>query len=436
MRAFTRQLFLFTAIQGCIGAVLLQAGPVDPNSYMAATIDHNIRLDSTASPRLILVGGSSCAFGIDSKTLEQQVGLPTVNMGLHARLGRDFMLNEVQDRVRPGDVVVVSLEYELLWGDNASGTLLLELLEQRPESIAYVPWHYYPLILDEGLQYISGLVRRSVNKMMSEIITTPPPYTRDSFNAWGDVVGHSTLPATYKPPDEPLGGKLIQPDQVIAAVARLNRFQEQCRHRGAKVVYFYPQVVAQEFSQDSETLRSINECLRETLIIPILNKPDEMRYPAEWFFDTNYHLTPEGIQRRTELVSSRLIRWLKDEKHIAAPAALTATRTLSPTLMPNSSRESSVITDSMIAPPEIFTLTWHITVPRLISVTSPSSRFRAPILMVVLRSCAISSSKNQIHCIWLPSGSPSAGWMGGAHGGGSAGPFLFGRGSDNMVFIN
>src|SRR5262249_16833984 len=60
-----------------------------------------------------------------------------------------------------------------------------------------------------------------------------------------------------------------------------------------------------------------------------------------------------------------------------------ATRTLSPFLMPSSSSESSVMTDSIMAPPAIFTLTWHMTVPRLTSVTSPSRRLRAPIFMAL-----------------------------------------------------
>lgn len=313
MYDFLRCLLLFATIQGCIGAVLLRSGPVDSNAYLAATIDHHARLDSTDSPRLILVGGSNWAFGIDSKTLEQQVGLPTVNMGLQAGLGRDFMLDEVLGRVRPNDIVVICFEYESLWGNYVNVAVLLQLLEHRPESISYVPWNYYPRILDEGLQYTSSVVRRSAHKMMGIDDAAPPPYRRDLFNAWGDMTGHWTLQSTYRPPDEPLAGKRIQPTQVTTPTERLNRFHEQCLHRGAKVVLFFSQVVAEEMPEDSETLRSINECLRELLTIPILNQPEEMRYPAELFFDTNYHLTPEGIRRRTELVSRRLIRWLNDD---------------------------------------------------------------------------------------------------------------------------
>jgi len=43
-----------------------------------------------------------------------------------------------------------------------------------------------------------------------------------------------------------------------------------------------------------------------------------------------------------------------------------------------------VITDSICAPPAIRPFTWHMPVPRLISVTSPSSRFRAPIFIAHL----------------------------------------------------
>src|SRR5262249_40316966 len=69
--------------------------------------------------------------------------------------------------------------------------------------------------------------------------------------------------------------------------------------------------------------------------------------------------------------------------------AFTATRTLSPFLIPSSSSESSVMTDSIMAPPATFTLTWHMTVPRLTSVTSPSRRLRAPIFMALSLKGAI-----------------------------------------------
>ncbi|HPG73671.1 MAG TPA: hypothetical protein PLM49_05215, partial [Bacteroidales bacterium] len=64
---------------------------------MAAIIDKHKRIDSIKSPKIIFAGGSNLPFGIDSKMIQDSLHTPVVNLGLHAGLGLDFMLNELQN---------------------------------------------------------------------------------------------------------------------------------------------------------------------------------------------------------------------------------------------------------------------------------------------------------------------------------------------------
>jgi len=323
MRAFLKRLLLFAAIQACVGAALLLNGPQRADDYMAATIDKNNRLDQTGPPRLILVGGSNLAFGIDSQTLERRTGLTTVNMGLHANLGRDFVLNETEGSVRPGDVVVVVMEYELLSG-GASGQYVLDVIQHRPASLAYVPLSSYKEVLDEGLMYILRLVQRSVRRM-ARLSGAQPPYSRDSFNTCGDVVAHRAMASRYHPSEGPAAGlDLITRGGVGKAVVRLNSFHDRCRERGARVVWSYPPIDTVRLERNRTSISLIERVMRESLNMPILNEPAEVTYPVDLFFDTGYHLTEEGIRRRTELVGTRLVNWMRQEQGRAARRGIPA----------------------------------------------------------------------------------------------------------------
>ncbi|HVD61344.1 MAG TPA: hypothetical protein VNC11_10775, partial [Gemmatimonadaceae bacterium] len=65
------------------------------NNYLAAVLEKDRLIRNTPSPKVILVGGSNLAFGIDSKLMQDSLGLRVVNMGLYAKLGLRYMLAQV-----------------------------------------------------------------------------------------------------------------------------------------------------------------------------------------------------------------------------------------------------------------------------------------------------------------------------------------------------
>ncbi len=64
----------------------------NPDDYLAILIDKHKIAEKINTPKIILVGGSNLAFGIDTKVLGEYLGIPVANMGLRAELGVDFML--------------------------------------------------------------------------------------------------------------------------------------------------------------------------------------------------------------------------------------------------------------------------------------------------------------------------------------------------------
>ena len=138
MKRFARELVAFAAIQVAIGAVVFPFARTDDTHYLAATRDKHELLKTAPSPRIIFVGGSSVAMGLDCSVIKGRLaGYNPVNMGLHLTLGLEFMLAEIEADLRPGDVVVLSLEYNALLADQGN-YILLQVAELRPASLAYV----------------------------------------------------------------------------------------------------------------------------------------------------------------------------------------------------------------------------------------------------------------------------------------------------------
>ena len=70
-----------------VSCLLLFVIPIkDSQNYLMANRDKLHVLSATISPKVVLVGGSNLAFGIDSELISKSLGMPVVNMGLHAGL--------------------------------------------------------------------------------------------------------------------------------------------------------------------------------------------------------------------------------------------------------------------------------------------------------------------------------------------------------------
>src|SRR5436190_1178003 len=73
--------------------------PVAEN-YFAAADDKERILATNPSPRLIIIGGSSAAFGVDSELVGRRCGRMGVNMGVQVAFGLSFMLSQIESHVQ------------------------------------------------------------------------------------------------------------------------------------------------------------------------------------------------------------------------------------------------------------------------------------------------------------------------------------------------
>ncbi|MGE0495448.1 MAG: hypothetical protein AB7S38_39950 [Vulcanimicrobiota bacterium] len=308
MARFVKEVTLFLLLQlPLAGWVAYQYTP-NEFAYFASVIDKTARLESLPSPKVVLVGGSNVAYGFDSQLLESGLGRPVVNMGIHAPFGLDYMLAEVESSLKPGDLVVVCPEYELLASDLKPETLVW-ILELRPHNLAYVPPRQWPGLLDGGLPYLGSVLRgfgRSPDqrKLRAQAL---PVMVRSALDERGDVVGHRE----WTPPDarEHLArirsGDLFKEGydthRLEQAVKTLKDFEHRYQARGARMVVSLPPTPQFLYQRHREQLAGIESALRASAI-PVINSAQEMIFPAADFYDTIYHLRGPAIRARTQKV--------------------------------------------------------------------------------------------------------------------------------------
>ena len=87
MWKFILKLILFL---GITAGFLLHLSPQYLGNYQASLIDKVQRLESIHEPKIVLIGDSNLAFGIDSEKIEEAFDMPVVNMGLHGGLGNEI----------------------------------------------------------------------------------------------------------------------------------------------------------------------------------------------------------------------------------------------------------------------------------------------------------------------------------------------------------
>lgn len=293
------QVVLLTAAM--IALVFATIGP-DPDHYFAGSRLQLELLKNTPSPRIILIGGSNVSFGLDAELMQRSLGIPVINDGLHAGLGI-APLRELQEYIRPGDVIIMSLEYQLFSSrDVMDGDLafLSDWLEYAPERTKFLsnPWREIPAVYATMLQ---RKVNREVNTYLfgGSLDEVRNVFVGTQYNSNGDFIGHLQQASTSrrKISFEPYPISAVQEELFIF----LRQFHQMAREKGAEVYFEAPASRKTNCENTGEAqLANFFGTFEERSSIPVLTPLHEVCLPDKYFFDTAYHLNAEGRQVRTE----------------------------------------------------------------------------------------------------------------------------------------
>ena len=299
-------LVLALGISCVLAAVLILPEQFDEH-YLAALADKYARLRSLEDERkIIVIGGSSVAFGVNSQMIEENLGLPAVNMGLYGPLGITIMMDLTRGYVHEGDIVVLAPETDhQTMSMTFNGEAMWECCDSDFTMLFKIRYHNWGEMLGSFWPY----AQKKLSAYRTEKIAPDGVYDHDSFNEYGDIVYPRLQPVMeqWYDPDVPidLDPSIIDDDYLDY----LNEYIAWCEKQGASVYFSWPPMDALGIVQeDAESVIAYATYVREHIDCPVISNITDYVMAPGYFYDTNYHVTDRGVIEHT----ARLIQDLNN----------------------------------------------------------------------------------------------------------------------------
>lgn len=294
-------LFLF----GMIVFFWLRISPQHLGGYQASLIDKVDRLESIDGPKIVLIGHSNLAFGIDSELIEEAFGMPVVNMGLHGGLGNVFHESMAKLNVTEGDIYIIchgqywdvgTIENrDLAWITIEDHFKLWRIL--RPED--YIPMmRAFPVYLKDCLE----LWAAGGSANLDDDSTV---YARSAFNEYGDIE-FADQGLEYEFQD----GDILVPSISDDVCERLNELNTYLKERGATMLIAAYPIAENEYTPDPELYETFQSNLAQKLEAPIISNFTDYIFDEKYFYNTAFHLNSEGRKLRTNQLIKDLSNYL------------------------------------------------------------------------------------------------------------------------------
>lgn len=271
----------------------------ETNDYnLASRLKHH-RLASLQSKKIVLIGGSNLAYGIDSLLITRATGCPVVNMGMNGYLGARFMFDEAAPDLQRGDIVVVALEYDNFYKP-VDGTPRdqLGVVKANPAILDRLPPH----LLARIAWAIPYAAQQKVLRLAGDFFAPQPHDPLDDietvkgFNADGDLISHIGRKWPHRRENGLDASHMPMDSQVVTL---FQKFSEQMGERGVHVMISYTPVIRYYYDGHREALDHLGEVIAHTPHIVAPSRPRDFVYDSDDFFDTVYHLNAQGRPLRT-----------------------------------------------------------------------------------------------------------------------------------------
>ena len=305
MKKFILKLIFFCSIQAGIAILIWSHYVSDPNHFLKAnTLKHN-RLDSLkGKKKIIIVGGSSAAFGFDCAMIKAAFpDYEPVNMGLHAGIDGRFLMWEVEPYLEKGDILLCAFEFgyfETMTGSD----ITLGVLRQRQKNITYLRPEVYPAILDNLHAFLGHMTRSGLRGLKGKKPKREnKPYTLDSFNKYGDVFIHLEMESKD---DFNVGHPVPNYERNLRFTSVLNSSYRRFSGKEVSFLLTYQPFLKECYDKYSDDIDEIHTNIKRTLKFEVLGSPSKTAFPKNYFFDSPDHLNKVGRPQRTQVVIDML----------------------------------------------------------------------------------------------------------------------------------
>lgn len=299
-------LALVLGITVIVAAVLIMPERFD-EIYFGEMADKYERLRTVEGEKVVIIGGSSVAFGVNSERMERYLGRPVVNFGLYGPLGTTIMLDLTRGHIHEGDIVVIAAEPDhqtMSMTFNGEGfwqccdsdfTMLFKLRGDKIGQMLGSFWIY---------------AQKKLNFYRYGKAQPNDVYSHSSFNERGDMVFRRNDVDMDDWFDDEV---LIDLDPSIIDdefIDYVNDYVAYCRRQGATVYWSYPPMNILAVQQDYEERLVYATYLREHLDCEVISNLDDYILWPGYFYDTNYHVNTRGMSVHTANLTQDLVNMI------------------------------------------------------------------------------------------------------------------------------
>lgn len=289
------------AFGGAIGYLVAMPNYYD-QTFLGAIIDKVERLNSVDEPKIVLIGGSSMCFGIDSEALGRELNMPVVDMGLYAALGTKATATFTKSGIKRGDIVVFAPELDSqAYSMYFDGESVLQAVDGKPSLALKFSFPDMVTTFYSAPSYIT-----QKKKIAQAGLSVSSIYSRAAFNEYGDIkIGdsdykrtHNIMPLSYLP-----DSNLITVNKNIVSndfIEYINEYTQGVRNIGATVYWSFPPVNKLALNDTTDdSMQEFFEYLAESLTAEVISYPSDYVLDEGYFYDSNYHLNDSGVPLRT-----------------------------------------------------------------------------------------------------------------------------------------
>ena len=292
-----------------IPVVVLSTGPVYKDTYYAALSKQYDRLNSIKEEKVILVGGSNVAFGMDSELFYQLYNKPMVSFGLYGSFGVKVMMDLSKTNINKGDIVILAPEIStnalsLYFGAES----MLKATESRRDILYHIDRENISDIVGASYEYATQKIKA---RKSDEEFDLSGIYRNDTVNDYGEIDKQAypregnILPTGYISEDVSYDYTRID----SAFIDYVNEYNKFIKGKGATLYYSFAPV--NERAVNKETVRDDTydyyDYLVYSLDCEVISDPYDYIYDYRYFYDTNFHLNDAGVVLRV----AQLVRDLK-----------------------------------------------------------------------------------------------------------------------------
>ncbi len=265
--------------------------------------------------RLVIVSGSNGLYGVGARQIEDATGVPTVNFATHAGLSGKYLLYRAREVLRPGDTVLLPLEYELYFPSEANAVYTDYVISKDAKYFAGLP------LTEQGFWIASSSFPEMMERLteserkLKKIVETFREQTAGELNDRGDFIRNAKadqLPDAKVRVDRLTG---VEPlligdwNETESGWREIEAFVKWCKENRIGVLATFPSTIYfKEYETGKLEVASKNIAAHyASMGVPVLGDPKAFMFERSDFFDTIYHLNREGAVQRTD----RLLKLLE-----------------------------------------------------------------------------------------------------------------------------